>query len=150
MLATVDYTVAMPVVSLRFGSEETHRRLKQSARRRGVALSARAEQFVEEGLRMESHPLVVFRDGPSGRRPALVGGPDVSEVIGTVVGGDVPPSERVTRAADLLGLPERAVAAAVAYYAEFTDEVDAELEANAVAAERERSLWERGRDLLAR
>ena len=64
----------MTVVSIRFSDEPLHRRLKKSAQRRGLALSTLAERLIDEGLRMEAHPLVMFRDGPSGRRPILVGG----------------------------------------------------------------------------
>jgi hypothetical protein len=32
-----------------------------------------AERYIEEGLRMDEHPLVYFREGASGRRPALLG-----------------------------------------------------------------------------
>ena len=32
-----------------------------------------AQRYVEEGLRMDEHPLVRFVDGPAGRRARLVG-----------------------------------------------------------------------------
>jgi hypothetical protein len=32
------------------------------------------------GTRRDEHPLIVFRDGPTGRRAGLLGGPDVWEV----------------------------------------------------------------------
>jgi len=35
---------------------------------------------MEEGLDI-GHPLITFRDGPAGRRAALVGGPDVWEIV---------------------------------------------------------------------
>jgi hypothetical protein len=41
-----------------------------------------AEEMIDEGLRLRKHPLVTFRDGPSGRRAALVGGPDIWELVG--------------------------------------------------------------------
>jgi hypothetical protein len=34
---------------------------------------------------MEEHPGIAFRDGPSGRRAALAGGPDVWEAIVTLL-----------------------------------------------------------------
>jgi hypothetical protein len=38
---------------------------------RGEAKSRTAERLIDEGLRMEDHPGIVFRDGPAGRRAAL-------------------------------------------------------------------------------
>ena len=98
---------------------------------------------------MRRHPLVGFRDGPAGRRACLLGGPDVWEVIGGLVGGDVAAGERVGRAVELFGLRREQVEAALAYYAEFTDEIEAELEANRRAAEQAEALWRRQQDLLA-
>lgn len=84
------------------------------------------------------HPLITFRDGPSGRRAALVDGPDVWEVVAGLVGGDVPATERIPRAVELFALRPEQVEAALAYYAEFTDEIDQRIAGNmAVAAEAE-------------
>ena len=52
--------------------------------RPGTSISAMTNQLVDEGLRGQEHPLVVFRDGPTGRRARLVPGPDVWEVINAV------------------------------------------------------------------
>ena len=98
---------------------------------------------------MEAHPIVVFRDGPAGRRPRLVGGPEVSEVIGAIVGGDVPPGQRRSRAAELLGLSEPLVDAALAYYADFSDEVDAELQLRRELASTAEAAWRRQQELLS-
>ena len=92
---------------------------------------------------------MAFRDGPAGRRAALVGGPDVSEVIGGLVGGDVPVPERVSRAVEVFGWRPEQVEAALAYYAEFTDEINAEIAANVAAAEGAEALWRRQQELLA-
>jgi hypothetical protein len=78
-----------------------------------------------------SHPMVVFQDGPAGRRPVLVGGPTVGDVIGAIVGGDVAVAQRRSRAAEQLGVSETLVDAAFAYYADFTDNIDGELVARA-------------------
>lgn len=136
-------------ISVRFRDPGVADRLKTEAGARGASTSALAEELIDEGLRMRRHPLVGFRDGPAGRRACLLGGPDVWEVIGGLVGGDVAPGERVERAVELFGLRREQVEAALAYYAEFTDEVDAELEANRRAAEEAEALWRRQQDLLA-
>ncbi len=147
-MATSDYSVVVAVVSIRFADAEHHERLKEAARRRGVAVSSLAEQLIEEGLRMATHPQVVFRDGPAGRRPVMIGGPEVVEVVGVVVGGDVPVDERRDRAAEMLGISPAVVDAALAYYAEFTDEVDADLAARVAAADEAEAAWRRQRELL--
>ena len=41
----------------------------------------RLRRYAEEGARRDEHPLITFRDGPTGRRAGLVGGPDVWEVV---------------------------------------------------------------------
>src|SRR5579863_9557786 len=55
-------------------------RLRLRARAAGETLSDRLRRYAEEGTRREEHPLIVFRDGPTGRRAGLLGGPDVWEV----------------------------------------------------------------------
>ncbi len=150
IVATYGYTVVMPVVSIRFSDEPLHRRLKDSAGRRNVGISTLAERLIDEGLRMDAHPLVVFRDGPAGRRPVLVGGPEVADVIGALVGGDVPVEERRSRAAAHLELTDAQVDAALAYYADFTDEIDSELAERAELAEVAEASWRRQRQLLER
>src|SRR6266513_3036088 len=50
----------------------------------GMSLSSAANRLVDEALRMAEHPGVIFRSGPTGRRAALAGGPDVWEVIRAV------------------------------------------------------------------
>jgi hypothetical protein len=140
----------MPVVSIRFSDEPLHRRLKAGARRRDVAISTLAERLIDEGLRMEAHPMVVFREGPAGRRPVLVGGPEVADVVGAMVGGDVAVDERRPRAAELLAVPESLVDAAFAYYAEYTEEIDELLAERRRRADEAESVWRRQRELLER
>jgi hypothetical protein len=147
-VATFDYIVVMPVVSIRFSDEPLHRRLKASAHRHDVGVSTLAERLIDEGLRMEAHPMVVFRDGPSGRRPVLVGGPEVADVVGAIVGGDVPAAERRSRAAVLLGMPEPLVDAALAYYADYTDEIDVLVAERTRLADEAEASWRRQRELL--
>lgn len=55
-------------------------RLRLRARAAGETLSDRLRRYAEEGVRRDEHPLITFRDGPTGRRAGLVGGPDVWEV----------------------------------------------------------------------
>jgi len=102
-----------------------------------------------KGLRTRRHPLIVFRDGASGRRAGLVGGPDVWEVIGGVVGGDVPAGARIGRAVGLFGLTSQEVGAVLDYYADFTGEIDKEIADNLAAADEAEAAWRRRQDLLS-
>ncbi|PZS17670.1 MAG: CopG family transcriptional regulator [Acidimicrobiales bacterium] len=149
-MLSLDYSVAIShPISIRFRDDRIVDRLKAEAGARGHSTSAMAEELIDEGLRVRRHPLVTFRDGPSGRRAALVGGPDVWEAISGVVGGDVPGSERVERAIELFCFRREQVQAALAYYAEFTEEIDAQVTTNLAVADEAEDLWRRQQDLLA-
>jgi hypothetical protein len=55
-------------------------RLRLRARAAGESLSDRLRRYAEEGARRDEHPMITFRDGPTGRRAGLIGGPDVWEI----------------------------------------------------------------------
>ncbi|MDQ1360252.1 MAG: hypothetical protein QOJ44_629 [Acidimicrobiaceae bacterium] len=136
-------------LSVRFHSARVLERLKGEAAARQVSASALAEELIEEGLRQRRHPLIVFRDGATGRRAGLVGGPDVWEVIAGLVGGDVPVPQRIERAVELFNLSTEQVSAALDYYADLPEEIDAEIAANTAATEEAETLWRRRQQLLA-
>ena len=71
------------------------------------------------------------------------------EVIGGLVGGDVPVAQRVARAIEVFGWRPEQVDTALAYYADFTDEIDTEIAANAAASEEAEAHWRRQQELLA-
>src|SRR5207302_10675540 len=101
-------------------------RLERRARLIRVPKTALADRYVEEGLAMDTYPGIVFRDGPSGRRPAVLGGPDVWEVIQVFLA-----EARDTNAtSENLHLRPGLVDAAVAYYADNREAVDEWIEAN--------------------
>lgn len=137
-------------MSVRFRDATIAVRLRDEAEANDRSLSALAEEILDEGLRMRRHPMITFRPGASGRRAALRGGPDVWEVVGGIVGGDVSPPERVDRAVRLFGLTRAEVDAVLSYYADFTDEIDAEIATNLAAADEAEAEWRRRQDLLAR
>lgn len=139
----------MHPISVRFHDPQVVGRLKAEASERSQSTSALAEELIDEGLKMRRHPLIVFRDGATGRRAALLRGPDVWEVVGGLVGGDVPADERLDRAVDTFSLRREEVEAALAYYAEFTDEIDRRIAANLAAAEEAEAQWRRQQKLLA-
>lgn len=139
---------SMTTMSIRISNEPVYQRLKAGASSRRQAISTLAERLIDEGLRMDAHPAVVFRDGPTGRRAALAGGPELADVVGAIIGGDVPVEERRARAADLMAISLAMVDAAVAYYTDYTAEIDAEIAQRKQAAEAAEAAWTRERVLL--
>lgn len=135
-------------VSFRIDSavfERLERRRRQLGRRRPELMN----RYIDEGVRMDDHPGIVFRPGPAGRRAALVGGPDVWEVVRVVRNVEASGEGAIDEAASWLGLRRDEVEAAVRYYAEYTDEIDdwiARLDEEAAHA---RALWDRRRAALA-
>jgi signal transduction histidine kinase len=124
-------------------------RLRTHAAQSGEPVSRSAHRLIEEGLRMAAHPGIVFRSGPSGRRAALLRGPDVWEVVSLLRSLEAREEAAIEDAADELGTPVAAVRQALAYYGEFPDEIEAEIAANEKAAESARRSLER-QDRLVR
>jgi uncharacterized protein (DUF433 family) len=127
--------------------DRTVERLGTRARRRHMAPRTLAQRYVEEGLRMDEHPLVRFVDGPAGRRAHLLGtGLDVWEVVSVVRhnGGDA------AAAADYLEIPLGLVQAAVGYYGAYSEEVDEWIDANSAEGERARAAFLAGKAALGR
>lgn len=116
---------------------------------RGGIRSELINQFAIEGMRMDAHPGIVFRDGPVGRRPGLVDGPDVWE-IARVVREVKPRGEAAIEAtARATGLSNEQAATAVAYYAAYRSEVDAWIEMVDAEAEMLEAAWRQRMDVLA-
>jgi hypothetical protein len=104
---------------------ELRDRLELAAKRNPTeSRSALAARLIDEGLRMDAHPGIVFRGGPGGRRPGLIGGPDVWEVARVLrdVTGDA--ERKIARTAELMDLAAHTVRTAAGYYAAFTQEID--------------------------
>lgn len=98
---------------------------------------------------MADHPGVVFKDGPSGRRAALAFGPDVWEIVKVLREIDERGAAAIAATAEVLTLPESRVRAAMHYYADYPDEIDAEIgEADRVSAAAE-DAWRTEQRLLA-
>jgi hypothetical protein len=107
-----------------------------------------AERLVEEGLRMEEHPGIVFRDGPSGRRAALSTGPDVWELVRFVKGLRTRGASTVNKAARTLLLTPQQVETALGYYADFPREIDDRIRLDEEEAERAEASWRRRQTAL--
>ncbi len=102
-------------------------RLRLRARAAGETLSDRLRRYAEEGVRRDEHPLITFRDGPTGRRAGLVGGADVWEIEMWVeeLSGEVDP---VAALVEESMLTRAQIDAALRYRAAYPDEVDARID----------------------
>lgn len=129
------YTLAMDrektaaPVSTRYPSN-TLTRLDQRAEAEGHSRSTLIQRYVAEGLEMDEYPGIVFRSGPAGRRPGLVGGPDVWEVVAVHRS-----FEDVTRTAEWLDQPASAIETALRYYDAHRDDINEWIRRNEEAAE---------------
>ena len=133
-------------VSLRM-NEATVELLGRRARRVGIPPRTLAQRYVEEGLRMDDHPLVRFVDGPAGRRAKLVGtGADVWEVIPTVRDND----GDVREAAAYLQMSPGLVQSAVTYYGASSEEIEEWIEGNERERDEAHAAWLAGQAALGR
>jgi uncharacterized protein (DUF433 family) len=131
-------------VSFRF-ERGTVRHLKRRAKEVGAPQAALAERYVEEGLRMDEHPLIYFRKGAAGRRPALLGTRlDVATVVETIRQH----GNSLEDTAEYLDVPVGHIQECLRYYIEHEREVDEWIKQERSAAERERDLWRRQQDAL--
>lgn len=130
-------------------SDELRQSLAVAARAEGVTVTELIAQFAREGLACAAHPGIVFKPGPSGRRAALAGGPDVWEIVAAL--RDVSGSEatRVAVVAEQLGLHQRQVVIALNYAAENVGEIEDRIEANDRELEKAERLAAERRRLLA-
>ena len=127
-------------------SPRTLAHLQRRAEAAQIAASDLAERYVEEGLRMAEHPLIYFRDGAAGRRPALIGSRlDVATVISTVRQND----NSVEEAADYLQLRLPLVEACVRYYLDYQDEIDATIARNEEETEAAEISWRKRHEIFA-
>jgi hypothetical protein len=145
--------VAVSPSSVRFEPRVLERLTAYVATHREMTLSSASNRLVDEALRMHEHPLITFKDGPAGRRARVVGGPDVWEIIGAIRSVRIADSglagdEALAAVAEMSGVPMPFLRAALAYWGDYPEEVDAFLDrANAEAAQA-RAAWERQQELL--
>ena len=141
--------------SVRFHPDVARRLSRFVAAHPGLSASAATNLLVDEALRGQDYPLVIFRDGPAGRRARLIGGPDVWEVARAVRNAratepDLAPDALLELVGDTSGVPAGLLRAAIDYWAAYPDEIDAWIDrADAEASEAEQR-WHREQALLAR
>ncbi|HKE69683.1 MAG TPA: hypothetical protein VKB55_10540 [Nocardioidaceae bacterium] len=111
-------------------SDELREQLDATADVEGTTVTALVERFVHEGLATANHPGVVFKPGPSGRRAAIAGGPDIWEIAAALRDTRGSESKRVAALAEQFGIHPREVNIALDYIADNPDEINARMEAN--------------------
>lgn len=135
-------------LSIRF-DEMLLERLRRRATAQDTTPSGLAQRLVDEGLRVQEHPGILFHDGPSGRRAALVGGPDVWEVVSALRYSSARGEGAVDAVADEMSLPAAAVKTALDYYGSYPDEIDGQVAENERAADEAFTAWRAQQRLLA-
>ncbi len=136
-------------LSIRF-DQALLERLRRRAVMQDSTPSGLAQRLVDEGLRIQEHPGIIFRAGPSGRRAALVAGPDVWEVISAVRGTGTKDEKRaIGVSARELSLAPTQVQLALEYYGTYPDEIDAEITENETAATEALAAFRARQQLLA-
>ena len=118
-----------PPVSTRYPTE-TLEGLDRRAEAEGMSRSTLIQRYVLEGIEMDEYPGVVFRAGPAGRRPGLVGGPDIWEVVSIHRSFD-----DVERTASWLDQQTSPIETALRYYDAHKAEIDEWIKRNEEAAE---------------
>lgn len=136
-------------LSVRFDPGILVRLRRRAGRSPGATPSGLAQRLVDEGLRQEEFPGIVFKDGATGRRAALALGPDVWEVVRVLREVDERGEAAVSATAELMALPAERVRLAMRYYAAYEQEIDAEVAEADAASVAAQSAWETEQRLLA-
>ncbi|MGL4340489.1 MAG: hypothetical protein ACRCSP_08745 [Rhodoglobus sp.] len=124
-------------------------RLRRGAASRDTTPSGLAQRLVDEGLRSQEFPGIIFRDGPSGRRAGLIAGPDVWEIAVALRSSELRGDAAIQMVAAEFSLPASRVRIALAYYGANPAEIDAEAVDNERAADEALRSWESQQQLLA-
>lgn len=98
---------------------------------------------------MADHPGVIFKNGPSGRRAALAYGPDVWEIVKFLREVDERGPAALAAAAEVFALDVNRISTAVSYYADYRDEIDAEIDAAERASVAAEQAWLVQQQLIA-
>jgi hypothetical protein len=130
-------------------SEDLLTRLEAEASTRGTSVSAVVTALLDEGLKASSFPGIVYRDGPSGRRAGLAGGPDIWEIVRGLKGLHGEGEQRIRDLAQESGLSPVRIRLALDFYAAFRQEIDERIAAGEAAAIRMQQLAQRRERLLS-
>lgn len=111
-------------------TEHVLERLERRSQELGQPKSRVTERILDEGLRVEEFPGIVFRDGPTGRRAGLIDGPDIWEVIGDVKRAQQRSGDPIAVVMSGTNLSDAQVRIALAYYGSYPEEIDARIARN--------------------
>jgi hypothetical protein len=126
----------------------TLRALRERSAQSGEPIVRLAQRYIEEGMRADRHPGIVFRDGPAGRRAVVAGGPDVWEIVAAARSAPERGEALVEALAERIGVPGDRIRIAVRYYAEYPEEVDRFIAVVEQEADQLEQVLERERRLL--
>jgi uncharacterized protein (DUF433 family) len=109
--------------------------------------NALADRLLGEALRLEHHPMIRFNQGDGGRRRAAVAGSRlyVFQIVATLREHN----GSIDDTATYFDVSPRLVRAALDYYADFSEEIEEELDEEQEFAESERLRWERQQRALS-
>lgn len=124
-------------------------RLDEQAAASNMSVTALVTSLLDEGIKTHRFPGIVYRQGPTGRRAALVGGPDVWEVVRAVSEAKGRGETRLRSVAETHDVPLSQARRAIEFYAAFPDEINERIEADKRAAERVRDEITRREKLLS-
>jgi hypothetical protein len=132
---------------IRIGSD-TLDALRERSSQTGEPIVRLAQRYIDEGMRLDRHPGIVFRGGPAGRRAVVVGGPDVWEVVTAARSASERGERLIAALAERVGVPADRIRIAMRYYAEYPDEIDRWIEMVEKEAEQLERVLEREQRLL--
>jgi hypothetical protein len=151
-----DYNRVMPKrtpTPVRFETAVAARLAAFVAANPGLSLSSAANLLVDEALRMNEHPGIVFRPGPTGRRAALAAGPDIWEIVRAIrsakeAEAELSADELLEFVAGRIEIHIESLHMAIKYWACYPNEIDAEIAAADAAEEAAEAAWRREHQLL--
>lgn len=127
---------------------ETLRALRARSAQSGEPPVRLAQRYIDEGMRLDRHPGIAFRDSPAGRRAVVIGGPDVWEVIAAARTAPERGERLIDALAERIGVAPEKIRTAVRYYAEYRDDVDRFIALVEEEADRLERTLERERRIL--
>lgn len=129
--------------------EDLLSRIEAQAASEGRSVSGLVSTLLDEGVKTRRFPGIVYRDGPTGRRAGVAGGPDVWEIVRDVQRTSGREEQRIKRVADEAGISPALVRLAIDFYVAFPREVDERILADQRSADREREMTGRRERLLS-
>ena len=112
----------------------------------GESRNAMVDRLLNESLRIEKHPLVRFITGAAGKREAHIVGTrwKVRQIIVSLEGE----KGQIAAVVNGFDLTEPQVRAAVSYYADYSAEIDADIERDSGDSDEQRVRWEREQSVI--